>query len=85
MLFELNRFCMPKGPTGQKRAANVVGCAITVAKIATGEVEDERYSAPGRKKSGEAGAKARAAALTAEQRRAIAKKAANVRWGTETE
>lgn len=71
---------MPKGPKGQKRPANVVGCAITVAKIATGEVEDERYSAPGRRKSGEAGAKARTEALTAEQRRAIAMKAAAARW-----
>src|SRR3954447_2466359 len=32
---------MPKGPKGQKRAADVIGNAIRVAKIATGEeVED---------------------------------------------
>lgn len=32
---------MPKGPTGQKRPGDVIGTAIKVAKIATGEVEDE--------------------------------------------
>lgn len=28
---------MPKGPQGQRRPADAVGCAIQVAKIATGE------------------------------------------------
>jgi len=32
---------MPKGPKGEKRSADVVGAAVMVAKIATGEVEDE--------------------------------------------
>jgi len=31
---------MPKGPNGQKRPGEVIGAAIMVAKIATGEVED---------------------------------------------
>jgi len=31
---------MPKGPQGQKRPADVIGAAVMVAKIATGEVED---------------------------------------------
>ena len=31
---------MPKGPKGQKRPADVVGNAIRVAKIATGEEVD---------------------------------------------
>lgn len=31
---------MPKGPNGQKRPADVIGTAIMVAKIATGEEED---------------------------------------------
>ena len=31
---------MNKGPQGQKRPADVVGCAVTVAKIATGEIDD---------------------------------------------
>ncbi len=33
---------MPKGPKGEKRPADVIGAAIIVAKIATGEIEDHR-------------------------------------------
>ncbi len=33
---------MPTGPKGQKRAADVIGAAIKVAKIATGEIEDDK-------------------------------------------
>ena len=29
---------MPKGPRGEKRAADAIGRAIMVAKIATGEI-----------------------------------------------
>jgi len=32
---------MPKEPQGQKRPADVIGTAIKVAKIATGEIEDK--------------------------------------------
>lgn len=32
----------PKGPQGQKRPGEVIGAAIRVAKIATGEIEDDR-------------------------------------------
>ena len=32
---------MPKGPEGQKRPADVIGTAVKVARIATGEVEDD--------------------------------------------
>jgi hypothetical protein len=35
---------MPKGPKGQKRPADVIGNAIKVARIATGE-EEEDFSA----------------------------------------
>ncbi len=31
---------MPKGPKGEKRPADVIGTAVKVAKIATGEIED---------------------------------------------
>ena len=71
---------MPKGPKGERRPADVVGCAITVAKIATGEIEDTKLESPGRRKSGKAGGKARAQALSKEDRRKIAKKAAAARW-----
>ena len=32
---------MAKGPKGEKRPADAVGAAVMVAKIATGEIEDE--------------------------------------------
>jgi hypothetical protein len=31
---------MPKGPKGEKRLADVIGNAVLVLRIATGEVED---------------------------------------------
>lgn len=71
---------MPKGPQGQKRPADVIGCAIAVAKIATGEIEEELQEPSGKRRSGKAGGKARAARLTKTQRSAIAKKAAESRW-----
>lgn len=72
---------MPKGPRGEKRPADVVANAVHVMKIATGEIEEELKEPSGRVHSGKAGAKARAETLTEEQRRKIAKKAANARWG----
>lgn len=74
---------MPAGPKGQKRPADVIGNAITVAKIATGEIE-ERAEDEGKDKAAQAmgrkGGKARADKLTAEQRSEIARKAADARW-----
>ena len=32
---------MPKGPKGQKRPADVIGNAVRVMEIATGEAEEE--------------------------------------------
>ena len=69
---------MPKGPQGQTRPADTVGKAVHVAKIATGEVQDDVKG--GRVESGKAGALARSKALTAEQRSEIARKAAAKRW-----
>ena len=40
---------MPRGPRGEWRPRDAIGCAVKVAKIATGEVEDERDEAPARK------------------------------------
>ena len=72
---------MPKGPQGQKRPADVIGTAIKVAQIATGEVEEKietgkEYA----RKGGLIGGKARADKLTPAKRKAIAKKAAKARW-----
>ena len=62
---------MPKGPKGEKRPADVIGAAVMVAKIATGEVEDEAPD-DGKNKAaqelGRLGGKARASKLTKEQR-----------------
>ncbi len=32
---------MPKGPRGEKRPADVIGAAVKVMKIATGEIEED--------------------------------------------
>lgn len=67
---------MPKGPDGQKRPADVVGAAVKVAKIATGEEdEDERPT-----EIGVAGGKARAKKMDKKRRSEIARKAAKARW-----
>lgn len=78
---------MPKGPQGQKRPGDVIGAAIMVAKIATGEItESEATDAddgkdPAAKALGAKGGKARAAKMSPEQRAEIARKAAEKRWG----
>ena len=72
---------MPKGPQGQRRPADVIGNAVHIAKIATGEIEESGYQQPAKAKSGRAGAKARAESMTAEERSEVAKKAAAARWG----
>lgn len=72
---------MPKGPRGENRPADLIGCAVQVARIATGEADDDRYTASGRVRSGQAGAAARGRVLSAERRSEIAKKAAAERWG----
>ncbi len=72
---------MPKGPQGQKRPADVVGAAVRIAKIATGEIEEnwnEKKSS--RRKGGQKGGPARAKKLTPEQRYEIAKLASSARW-----
>ena len=71
---------MPKGPQGQKRPADVIGCALHVAEIATGEIEDTKCEHPAKRKSGIAGGRARAASLEPERRKEIASIAAKARW-----
>ena len=74
---------MPKGPKGEKRPADVIGNAIRVAKIATGE-EEETLTDDGKDKAavslGRRGGKARAEKMSADRRTEIAKKAAISRW-----
>jgi len=71
---------MPRGPRGEKRPADVIGAAIMVGRIATGEIEETPKAKSGRTRSGRAGAKARAKSLSPEKRKEIAKKAAAKRW-----
>jgi acyl-CoA reductase-like NAD-dependent aldehyde dehydrogenase len=74
---------MPRGPKGEKRPADVIGNAIRVAKIATGEVV-ESVPDDGKDKAAQAlgkkGGEARAKSVSPEKRSEIAKKAAEKRW-----
>lgn len=71
---------MLKGPRGEKRPADAISRAIMVAKIATGEIEDERELSSAAAELGRKGGKARAANMTPERRAEIAKRAAEKRW-----
>ena len=74
---------MPKGPKGEKRPADVIGNAVKVMRIATGE-EDEALTDDGKDKAavslGRRGGKARADALSKKRRGEIAMAAARARW-----
>jgi hypothetical protein len=72
---------MPRGPQGQKRPADVIGNAVRVMRIATGEETEELDSAKSAAAElGSRGGKARAAKMTAERRAEIARNAAKKRW-----
>jgi hypothetical protein len=71
---------MPKGPRGEKRPADVIGNAVKVMRIATGEEQEDITRANAAATLGKLGGKARAAAMTPERRAEIAKAAAK-RWG----
>ena len=72
---------MPKGPRGEKRPADVIGAAVKVMRIATGEETDELDRAKSAAAElGARGGRARAARMTPEKRTEIAEKAARMRW-----
>ena len=71
---------MAKGPKGEKRPADAVGAAITVAKIATGEAQET--NAEGKDPAAVKRGLARAQKLSPEERSRIAKKAAASRWAS---
>ena len=76
---------MPQGPKGQKRPADVIGNAIKVARIATGEEEEDMPNDgkdPAAKSLGSRSGKARAAKLSDKRKKEIAKQAAAARWKT---
>ena len=74
---------MPTGPRGEKRSADVFRNAVTVARIATGEA-DEQFVYDGKNMAavepGRRSGKSWAENLTSEQRSETAQKAANKRW-----
>lgn len=79
--FDYGSLAMPSGPRGEKRPADMISCAVQVARLSVG-LEDETLKEPsGRVRSGQAGSRARADKLSPERRREIAKKAAGTRWG----
>jgi hypothetical protein len=71
---------MPKGPKGEKRPADVIGNAVHVMRIATGEVEEKPVERSAAAELGSKGGRARAASMTKAQRSEIARKAAAKRW-----
>lgn len=74
---------MPKGPKGEHRPADVIGNAVLIGRIATGEVEDapeDDDKDKAAQEMGRKGSKARADAMTPERRSEIARKAAAGRW-----
>jgi hypothetical protein len=74
---------MPRGPKGEKRPADVIGAAVMIGKIATGEIDDlttEDGKNAAAVALGRMGGRARAERMTAKRRKEIAQKAAEKRW-----
>ena len=71
---------MPIGPNGQKHPSDVIGNAVHCCKVLVGDTEE--LFTGNQRTGGIKGGKARAECLSPERRSEIAKKAANVRWGT---
>jgi hypothetical protein len=59
---------MPRGPKGERRPADVIGNAVHVMRVATGEIEESFPADDGKSKAaqelGRMGGKARAKKLT---------------------
>jgi hypothetical protein len=77
---------MPTGPKGEKRPADVIGNAVNVMRILTGEEPEDYGDSPTKNQAaqelGRAGGKQRAESMTLERRAEIAKKAAEKRWAS---
>ena len=74
---------MPKGPKGEKRPADVIGNAVKIMRIATGEESDVALD-DGKNKAAQAlgklGGAARAKSMSATERKSVAVNAAKKRW-----
>jgi hypothetical protein len=77
---------MPRGPKGERRPADVIGNAVYVMRVLTGEIEDiiptpeSEGKDPAAVALGRKGGKARAEGMSAKRRKEIARKAAKSRW-----
>jgi hypothetical protein len=75
---------MLKTPKGAKRPADVIGNAVHVMPIATGEIEEPSLTENGKDKAavalGRKGGLARAKAISRARRHEIARRAAATRW-----
>jgi hypothetical protein len=76
----------PMSENHRKRPRDPAQLAKLIVDIATGEVEDgaPEGKAPARAKGGKIGGRARAIALSNEERSAIARTGAKARWGKRT-
>jgi hypothetical protein len=75
---------MPRGPRGEKRPADMIGNAVKVMRIATGEEIEELETDRAKSAAAELGSrggKARAAKMTPQKRSEIARHDAAKRWG----
>ena len=81
---------MPNGPQGQWRPAAPVAAGVHIGRLATHEIE-EIFEVPPRpdpvsdSRRASKAARARAASMTPEQRRASAKRASDARWNREAQ
>jgi hypothetical protein len=72
---------VPRGPRGEKRPADVIGNAVKVMRIATGEEQEETDSPKSAAAEfGSRGGKVRAERITPARRAEIAKNASLSRW-----
>ena len=77
---------MPRGPKGERRPRDVIGNAVHVMRIATGQITDdvptpeEEGKDPAAVALGRKGGKARAEGMSAKRRKEIARTAAKARW-----
>ena len=58
---------MPGGPKGEKRSADVIGAAVMIGKIATGEIDDLTTDDGKKPPLGRMGGKARAEGMSAKR------------------
>ena len=78
---------MPRGPKGERRPRDVIGNAVHVMRIATGQITDDVPTPASEGKDpaavalGRKGGNARAEGLSAKRRKEIARRAAKGRWG----